>query len=282
MLRPGPRMADRRPGVGLGMVGTGSLWRDAGPFKEKNMPTPAAKLGVAWMDDNDIRQTLTKIHHNRTHHDAMLRKMSQKLDVHADSVRRSIADAGLPNAKSIVSKAVSGRRNEFARESADARKAYIRELTVAAERVKSAAGHYRSPIQMLMRSNLGSERRSRQMQQVEQSGPVELASLAEFAAAKQDGDLAAALCSRVSAMKANDRPFSPNELAEVICGDLHKELSQALVECERCVLEALQADVTFETGKPNPQRSMQIAMLKKREAEIGAYVRNEAGETEAA
>lgn len=48
------------------------------------MPAPTAKLGAAWMDDNDIRHALTKIHHNRNQHDAMLRKMSQKLDIHAN------------------------------------------------------------------------------------------------------------------------------------------------------------------------------------------------------
>ncbi len=246
------------------------------------MPTPTAKLGTAWMDDNDIRLALTKIHQNRNQHDAMMRKMTQKLEIHADSTRRSIADVGLPNPKSIVDKSVASRRREFVHESADTRKAYMRELTGIAEQVKSAAGHYRSPIQMLMRSNLGSERRSRLMQQVENSGPVELASLAEYAAAKQDGGLAAALCSKVSGMKVDDRPFSPNDLADVICGDLHRELSQALVECERQVLEALQADVAFETGKTNGQRSMEIALLKKREAEIGAYVRDDNGEAEAA
>lgn len=244
------------------------------------MPNPTAKLGAAWMDDNDIRAALTKINGNRSRHDTMLRQMKQKLDIHEDSTKRSLADVGLPNPKAIIARAVSSRRGEFVRESADTRKAYMRELTETAERVKSAAGHYRSPIQMLMRSSLGSEKRSRLMQQIEHSGPVELASLAELAAAKRDGDLAAALCSRVSGMKVDDRPFSPNELADVICGELHRELSQALVECERRVLEALQADTEFETGKVNAQRSLQIALLRKKEKEIGAYVQDDDAEPE--
>lgn len=235
------------------------------------MPAPTATLGAAWMDDNDIRQALSKISSNRNRHDAMLRGLTQKLDIHADSVRRSLSDVGLPNAKAIINKSVSSRRGEYVRESADTRKAYLRELTQTADQVKSAASHYKSPIQMLMRSTLGSERRSRLMQQIEQSGPVELASLAEYAAAKRDGELAAALCSKVSALKVDDRPFSPNELADVMCGELHRELSQALVECERRVLEALQADTEFETGKGNAQRALEIAMLRKREGEIGAY-----------
>lgn len=58
-------------------------------------------------------------------------------------------------------------------------------------------------------------------------------------------------------------------------GAQQRELSQALVEAERRVLEALQADLEFETGKGNPQRAVQIAMLKKRESEIGSYVKDE-------
>ena len=236
------------------------------------MRAPAARLGAAWMEDNDIRDATTKIRQNRKRHDALIRSLGNKLAVHADSVERSLKDVGgLPGSKAIVKRAVSGRRREFARETADTRKAMIRELTETAAVVRSAATHYASPMQMLMRGSLGSERRSRLMQQVEASGPVELASLAEYAAAKGDGELAAALCSRVSGMKVADRPFSPSDLADVICGERHREISQALVECERRALEALQADTEFETGEANKQRAVEIAMLRRRETEIGAY-----------
>ena len=168
----------------------------------------------------------------------------------------------------MVTKALAGHRNELARQSKDARLALTRELSALADRIKSAEAHYRSPMQMLMRDTLGDERRSRIQSQIEQSGPVELASLAE---ATRDKELAAALCGRVGSMKRDDRPFNAGELADVMFGEQHRELSQALVEAERRVLEALQADQEFETGKGSPHRALQIAMLKKREAEIGAY-----------
>jgi hypothetical protein len=78
-----------------------------------------------------------------------------------------------------------------------------------------------------------------------------------------------------------DRPFSAAELADVLVGELHRELSQALAEAERRVLEGLNADAVFETGKPNPHRTLQIAMLKKREQEIAAYGRDKDEEPEA-
>ena len=238
------------------------------------MPNPSktkANLGAAWMTDNDIRTALAKIHHNRNQHDNMVRKAHMDVERRRQQLESSLDGLDKRDRDSMVRKALAGHRNELARQSKDARLALTRELSDLAERIKSAEAHYRSPIQMLMRDTLGGERRSRIQSQIEQSGPVELASLAELAAATRDKELAAALCGRVSGMKRDDRPFNAGELADVMFGEQHRELSQALVEAERRVLEALQADQEFETGKGNAHRALQIAMLKKREAEIGAY-----------
>jgi hypothetical protein len=237
------------------------------------MPAPRAKLGSKWLSPTDIRSTLTRIHANRTAHSNLVRNLSSRLDRHGEQVSNSLRGLDAKDRPSVVSKAVSGMRGELVRESADARLVHIRELSELAERIKSATTHYRSPVQMLMRETLGSERRSRIMQQIAASGPVELASLAELAAATKDKELAAALCSRVGDLPRADRPFSAAELADVLLGELHRELGQAIVEAERRVLEGLNADTEFETGKPNPQRSLQIAMLKKQEQQIGAYGR---------
>lgn len=238
------------------------------------MPIPSktkANLGAAWMTDNDIRAALAKIHHNRNQHDNMVRKAAMDLNRYRQQLENSLSTIDARDRNSAIGKAIAGRRTELSRQSKDARLALTRELVEVADRIKSAEAHYRSPIQMLMRDTLGDERRSRIQSQIEQSGPVELASLAELAAATRDKELAAALCGRVSGMKRDDRPFNAGELADVMFGEQHRELSQALVEAERRVLEALQADQEFETGKGNPHRALQIVMLKKREAEIGAY-----------
>lgn len=230
-----------------------------------------AKLGAAWMTDNDIRITLTKIHHNRNQHDNLVRKANGDIERRRQQLESSLDGLDARDRSSMVKKALVGHRAELARQSKDARLALTRELAELSERVRSTAVHYRSPMQILMRDTLGSERRGRIQQQIENSGPVEMASLAELAAATRDKELAAALCGRVHGLKRDDRPFNAGELADVMFGEQHRELSQALVEAERRVLEALQADQEFETGKGNSQRSLQIAMLKKREAEIGAY-----------
>lgn len=247
------------------------------------MPTTSktrAKLGGAWMTDNDIRITLTKIAHNRNQHDSLVRKAKGDLDRRRKELESSLDSIDAHTRRSMVGKAVAGYRSELARKSKEARLAHTRELAGLADQVRAVEVHYRSAMQMLMRDTLGSERRGRIQQQIENSGPVELASLAELAAATKDRELAAALCGRVHGMKRDDRPFKAAELADVMFGRQHRELSQALVEAERRVLEALQADQEFETGSGKPQRALQVAMLKKREREIGAYVKDIADDGE--
>ncbi len=235
------------------------------------MPTPRAQLGSRWMSETDIRTTLTRIHHNRTQHNKILRRITQQVEAHRNSVENSLRVLDPGDRASIINKSVSGARAEFVRETGDARMALTRELEQLRRSVQSASTHYRSPVQMLMRDTLGSERRSRIMQQIETSGPAELASMAEYAAAKKDKELAAALCGRVAGMPRADRPFSAGDLADVMFGELHRELNQALIEVDRRVLEALEEEQIASTGKGNAQRVLEIAMLKKREAEIGAY-----------
>lgn len=234
-------------------------------------PKTKVNLGTAWMTPDDIRITLAKIGTNRHNHDALVRSANSKLASRRQQLENSLDGIGERDRTSMVNKAISGYRAELVRQTKDNRLALTRELAGLAERVRKAEALYRSPMQLLMRDTLGSERRSRIQQQIENSGPVELASLAELAAATKDKELAAALCGKVHGMKRDDRPFNAGELSDILFGELHRELSQALVEAERRVLEALNSDQEFETGKSNPQRSLDIAMLKKREQEIGAY-----------
>jgi hypothetical protein len=235
------------------------------------MPAPQAKLGAKWLSPTDIRSTITKINHNRNKHSNILLRIRQQVGSRQTEVERSLSGLDAKDRPSIVNKTVRGYRAQLIRETEEPRLLLTRELEQLRQAVNSATVHYKSSVQMLMRDTLGSERRSRIMQQIANSGPVELASLAEYAAATKDKDLAAALCARVADLPRGDRPFSAAELADVMFGELHRELSQAMVEAERRVLEALQDEQEAATGKGNPQRALEIAMLKKREAEIGAY-----------
>lgn len=235
------------------------------------MPAPAAKLGAHWMSPTDVRMAVTRIGSNRSKHSGILLRIGEQVGRRRAEVEGSLRGLDSKDRASVVNKTVSGYRAELVRETAESRKLLTRELEQLRQSIRSASTHYRSPIQMLMRDTLGSERRSRIMQQIALSGSAELASLAELAAAQKDRELAAALCSRIADLPRAERPFSAGDLADVMCGDLHREISQAMAEAERRVLEALQEEQVAETGRGNPQRAMEIAVLKRREQEIGAY-----------
>ena len=235
------------------------------------MPAPRARIGSHWMSPTDIRLAITKIAADRNRLSNIHQRINGQVESHRAAVESSLKSIDPKDRPAIVTKATNGRRRELVAETAEARVLLTREMEGLRQRVASASTHYRSPVQMLMRETLGSERRSRIMQQIASSGPAELASLAELAAAQGDKELAAALCSRVADVSRADRPFSAGELAGALLGELHAELSQALVQAERCVLEGLEDEQVATTGRGNPQRALQVAMLKKREREIGAY-----------
>src|SRR3546814_4314735 len=81
------------------------------------------------------------------------------------------------------------------------------------------------------------------------SGPAELSSLAELAAATIDRELGAALCSRLSEIDPAKRPFAAVELADALVGEEFREIGQAIKEMDRLALEALADETAIETGK---------------------------------
>ena len=81
---------------------------------------------------------------------------------------------------------------------------------------------------MLMRHDLGSARRNRIQLQIQHSGSVELASLAELAAATKDRELGAALCARNSSLKPKERTFSSHALAYALIGEDFNQVTAAV------------------------------------------------------
>lgn len=118
----------------------------------------------------------------------------------------------------VVGRALGGLRAEPKLNSLDARTVRLRDLDALRRDAADARFHRQSPVQMLARDSIGSERRSRLMQQIEHSGGAELASLAALAVSEKDSELAAVLVGRVQRIPQAERPFSPHELADLWSG----------------------------------------------------------------
>ncbi|WP_380785648.1 hypothetical protein [Sphingomonas sp. R86521] len=233
------------------------------------MAIKKASLGTSWASETDVIARLTQAKSNREAQMRLIRSLEDKVEGRRAELARSLADLPETHRIATVQKALAGFRNELKRETADNRLTMVRE----AGRHMTAAGaikpHYTSPVQVLMRRDLGSERRSRLVQQIANSGPAELASFAELAAATKDHELAAALCSRVGEMDVASRPFAASELAEALVGEQFRRVSQALLEMERIAEEAAHDDTAFEHGARNPYRDINAALMRQAEQTAG-------------
>lgn len=227
-----------------------------------------AALGSRWASVTDVAESLRLAKNNRQAQRRLLDELEGKVERRQAEIRRSLSDLPASQQASLASRAVSGFKGELRKLSADPRLHHVRRAAEHAEYAASVKAHYRSPGQMLARASLGSERRSRILQQIAGSGPAELASLAELAAATKDLELAAALCSRVYELPPERRSFSPQELADVLVGDDFRTVNRSLLEIERLREEALNDDGAFETGRANEQRNVAIALLRKAEEAI--------------
>jgi hypothetical protein len=235
-----------------------------------HMAVKNAALASNWLSATDLIQRLGWARENRDQHAKMLATLEGQVTQRRNDVERSLADL-YPNERSkVVTRAVNGHRAELRRKSADARLALVREAGRLRDEVAAVRMHFESPMQMLMRESLGSERRSRLIGQIANSSVTELASLTSFAAATSDKELGAALCTRVSMLPIHDRPFSAHELADAFVGEDHRRVTQAILETERIAVETLHADSTFETGRTNLTRNLQSAFMRREEQAVGA------------
>ena len=227
-----------------------------------------AALGARWASVTDVGDKLRQAKENRQAQRRLLDQLEVQVQRRRKSVDESLADLPSSQRVPLVNRAVAGHRGELKRETADERTAYVREAARLNGDLQAVRDHYKSPVQILMRKGLGSERRSRVLQQIEASGPAELASLAEFAAATKDMDLGAALCSRVANLMPTQRPFSAQDLAHALVGDEHRLVTLSIMEAERLAEEAANDETTFERGSPDNLRILKIARMIQAEQAV--------------
>jgi len=232
------------------------------------MAKPNLTLGTQWLSTSDVRNLLTKARDNRQAQRRLPDSLKDKVAHRRDEIARSLGDLPTEHRSNLINKAIAVHRTDLRHQSEDTRLAYVKEASRYRQATQAAASHYRSSPQMLTRYTLGSERRSRIMQQIAASGPAELASLAELAASTKDLELGAAVCSRLYELDPAKRPFVAAELADMLIGEEFREITQAIKEIDRLALEATTDDTAFETGNAaDPRRALEIAMMFADEAD---------------
>jgi hypothetical protein len=257
-------------------------WRSSGCFRSQfDLPAAArckagdddmaeqkTNLAARWASATEVLDRLAKVRAARAAQRDMVDLMDQHVRRRETELEASLGDLPPAQRASVVARATGSLKQQLRAAAQNERVDLLRAAAEHGGLCKSASAHYRSPMQMLMRDSLGSERRGRIHQQIENSGPAELAALAEYAAGTKDAELAAALCSRNSAMKTADRPFSSADLAEAICGEEFRTVTAALREIEAVSQEIANDDRAFMTGRRNPADRMSVELLRRGEMRV--------------
>jgi hypothetical protein len=224
------------------------------------------RLGTSWMAVNDVRSLLDRSRQNGEQMRTLLELVNSKVGIRSATLKSSLKSVPSASRDIAIASGVSSYRGDLKAETANARTGHVRSAAEMRETALAVKPHYKSPAQLLARHTLGSERRSRIMQQIDSSGHAELLSFAELAVATGDKDLGAALGSRVFAMAPDDRPFDVNELASALVGEEWQEVNKALDEVEGAAIDALRLDRDFETGRLDGTDMIEKA-LRQRQAE---------------
>ncbi len=233
--------------------------------QKRNPPT----LTKPWRSATDLRASLTRARELGEQHARQLADLNGRVAQRRKELDPTLSDLPVQQRSQTVERAVGGLRPELLRGSRDSRTKSLRDLAAVRRDAADARTHYQSAVQMLARDGLGSERRSRLMQQIEHSGSAELASLAALAVSTKDRELAAALAARVQRVPSAERPFSPHELAEFVVGDEHRAIRAAIMEVEEIAERAMHEDRAFETGRNPAERGIGPALRARDRAELG-------------
>ena len=173
----------------------------------------------------------------------------------------------------IVEQEKPGLRREVDRETEASRWEVLKSLKRAEEEILAVESQYATPAVLLAREGLGSDKRSRYLEQLSHSGPAEVRNFAAHAVATKDKVLGAAVLSRLDALNKRDRDLvgvTRQELAEALVGADFQNAQAAIARVKNRLREALNANRAFSTGSRRLRAQSKIAMGLRRGAEKGA------------
>lgn len=219
-------------------------------------------LSALWASVTEVLERHHQMKQLRERQQALLGSIDGRVQAKRAELENSLGDLTNAERLSIANRVTGSFRRELIDGSDKARTEVLRTAVRHLDDINAISVHYQSPMQMLMRENLGSQRRGNMAVQIEDSGPVELASLAAFSVATRDMELGAALCSRNSAIKAAQRSFSSSDLAEGLVGPEFAQVTMAIAEIEIIGREVINADRVFLTRRSSPDAKMSAALAR--------------------
>jgi len=129
---------------------------------------------------------------------------------------------------------------------------HLRVMSEAEAEVLKVEKQFASPSMILTRAGLGSEKRSRYLEQISSAGPLEIQNYAEHAKRTGDMVLGAAIMTRLDSMPKRDRDaagVSRAKLAESLAGEQFRAAQNAIKTVRVTVRESLALNRSFESGR---------------------------------
>ena len=153
------------------------------------------------------------------------------------------------------------KRKELKAQTEISRYEALRQLQEMDALASTSSEYFQNPISLLTASNIGSEKRDRVANQLNGLGPAAIKSLAQAAINNNDRELGAELVRANDSKKAKDRPFKSSDLAEHLVGAEVQAAKDLLMNVKRSVQTAINANKSFENGKPqNPNSKIANAL----------------------
>ena len=208
-------------------------------------------------------------------HDKALRTKIAKIDSELDEFRSKARDELMPqgrqlstearrNLEAVVDKQVHERSRELREKSQNDRDRLLKFINEHGEAVAAFETLYPTPIALLASQGLGTEQRSRFVEQLQHSGPAELLNFANRAIARRDPVLGAAVLSRLDALSKESRPFTAGDLAKRLVGVAHAERIHLAREAKHAFQSARNANHSFEMSRQPSSNSKILAGLRSR------------------
>lgn len=238
------------------------------PEDPEASPTPPIPFSTAKpLSTADVVDLFTFVQKRAEKFSKMVEGFEATIAKAGDDTAASLTAAGMP--KDLVKDAAAKARNKAAAtlkaNSDDARWEVLRELTAQADKLSATEALWASPVIVLSRAGLGTPERTDFLHQIQNAGPAELRSLAQWAASTGNRVLGAALVSVVDRMPRKDRPFNAHALAAALVGEETDKMLAAIASIRGAVQDTINKNRAFTSGRTNPLEAVKAALRNRKE-----------------
>lgn len=233
-----------------------------------NIPKPAP----IWLSETEVRDLVKNARKAKADLLSVIAGIDARIAERRKVLTTSLADLDTKARLAAIDSAASTVKVTLKAESNPRRTELLRSLARMADTARSAIPLWDSPVVILMRQTVASERRATIAGNLEASGKQELGMFASLAISAKDVDMAAATISKLHTITpASARPVSAKYVADQLVGDLSRELHGALLEVDSLLTEAALANRIFESGRSGSSGigSVELALKHRRDAAVG-------------